>query len=31
MPDEVIRVKEEVEKIIEMLRAMEEYMKERIK
>jgi hypothetical protein len=29
--EEVNRVKVEVEKIIEMLRAMEEYMKERIK
>ncbi len=29
--EEVNRVKAEVEKVIEMLRAMEEYMKERIK
>jgi len=29
--EEVNRIKLEVEKIIEMLRAMEEYMKERIK
>jgi hypothetical protein len=29
--DEINRVKAEVEKIIEMLRVMEEYMKERIK
>jgi hypothetical protein len=29
--DEVSRIKVEVEKIIEMLRAMDEYMKERIK
>ena len=29
--DEVTRVKSELEKIVEMLRAMEEYMRERIK
>jgi len=29
--EEVIRIKSEVEKVIEMLRVMEEYMRERIK
>src|SRR4030066_250956 len=31
IPEEVNRIKTEVEKIIEMLRAMDEYMRERLK